>query len=272
MIDALRYEWTRLRTIRSTYWILGVALVFQTALSFLIAWRLPPSGPLSGGEDAFAILVTIGASLGVAPLFVAYVLGLLGVFSMGHEYRHGMIRATLTALPRRGLVIAAKILTTALIAFVGAVACVAIAVAASLVFGVDLPEAVAVAEIGTGTVVFTVLFALSGLAFATLTRNQTAAVALLLLTPSLVEGLIKAVVLAVKAASDDPSGTGGLVRILAYLPYDAGGQMYTRISFDDALQFFGVEPFGPLGGGIVMTVFVALLLGGGTLLFLRRDA
>jgi hypothetical protein len=26
------------------------------------------------------------------------VIGLLGVFSMGHEYRHGMIRATLTAL------------------------------------------------------------------------------------------------------------------------------------------------------------------------------
>ena len=101
MIDALRYEIVRLRTIRSTYWLIGIPLSLQLLISMLIAWRLPESGPLSGGDDSFAILVTIGASLGVAPLFIAYVMGLLGVFSMGHEYRHGMIRATLTALPSR---------------------------------------------------------------------------------------------------------------------------------------------------------------------------
>jgi ABC-2 type transport system permease protein len=270
--DALRYEWMRLRTIRSTYWILGVALVFQIALSFLIAWQLPESGPLAGGENAFSILVTVGASLGVAPLAIAYVLGLLGVFSMGHEYRHGMIRATLSALPSRATVLAAKVVTTSAVALVGALLCFAAAVAASLTFGVGLPEVGVMAEIALGTTVFTILFALSGLAYATITRNQTAAVALLLLVPTLVEGLIKAVVLAVKAASDDPSSPEGLVRVLAYLPYDAGGQMYTRISLDDALQFFGVEPFGPLGGGVVMRVFVAGLLALATALFLRRDA
>jgi len=40
---------------------------------------------------------------------VAYVLGMLGVFTFGHEYRHGMIRATLTALPQRYNVLLAKI-------------------------------------------------------------------------------------------------------------------------------------------------------------------
>ncbi|MBA2465316.1 MAG: ABC transporter permease, partial [Nocardioidaceae bacterium] len=28
MIDALRYEWIRIRTVRSTYWLTGVALAF----------------------------------------------------------------------------------------------------------------------------------------------------------------------------------------------------------------------------------------------------
>ena len=80
MIDAIRYEVVRLRTIRSTYWLIGIALVLQLLLSFIIAWRLPETGPLSGGDEVFAILVTIGASLGFAPLFIAYILGLVGVF------------------------------------------------------------------------------------------------------------------------------------------------------------------------------------------------
>ncbi len=272
MIDALRYEVARLRTIRSTYWILGVALVFQLVLTVLIAWNLPETGPLSGGDDTFAVLVTVGASLGVAPLFIAYVIGLFGVFSMGHEYRHGMIRATLTALPNRLHVMLAKIITTAVLSLAAALACVGIAVLAALAFGVGMPTGRGLLDVALGTVLFTTLFALSGLAFAAITRNQTAAVAMLLLVPSLVEGIVKAVVLAIKAASDDPTGRGGLVEVLRFLPYDAGGQMYTRISIDDALQVFGVVPFGPVGGGVVMAVFVAALLTVGTVLFLRRDA
>lgn len=272
MIDALRYEVARLRTIRSTYWILGIAAGFQLLISGLIAYNLPESGPLSGGDDTFSLLVTVGASLGVAPLFIAYVIGLLGVFSMGHEYRHGMIRATLTALPSRLAVMLAKIVTTAVLSLVAALACVGIATLSALVFGVGMPTGEGLRDITLGTVLFTILFALSGLAFATITRNQTAAVAMLLLVPSLVEGLLKAVVLAIKAASDDPNGRGGLVEVLRFLPYDAGGQMYTRISIDDALQVFGVVPFGPVGGGTVMAVFVSALLVLGTVLFLRRDA
>lgn len=272
MIDALRYEVVRLRTIRSTYWILGIAFAFQLLLTVLIAWNLPDSGPLSGGDTTFAALVTVGASLGFAPLFIAYVIGMLGVFSMGHEYRHGMIRATLTALPRRGAVMAAKVVTTAVISLVAALLCVVIALLSALVFGVGMPTAEGLRDITVGTVLYTTLFSLSGLAFAAILRNQTAAVALLLLVPSLVEGLLKAVVLAIKAASDDPSGRGGLVEVLRYLPYDAGGQMYTRVSIGDALQIFGVVPFGPVGGGIVMAVFVTVLLVVGTVLFLRRDA
>lgn len=272
MIDALRYEVVRLRTIRSTYWILGIAFAFQLLLTVLIAANLPDGGPLSGGDTTFAALVTVGASLGFAPLFIAYVIGMLGVFSMGHEYRHGMVRATLTALPRRGHVMAAKVLTTAVLSLVAALGCVVIALLSALAFGVGMPTSAGLRDIAVGTVLYTTLFSLSGLAFAAILRNQTAAVAMLLLVPSLVEGLVKAVVLAIKAASDDPSGREGLVEVLRFLPYDAGGQMYTRISIGDALQIFGVVPFGPVGGGTVMAVFVAVLLAAGTWSFLRRDA
>src|SRR5688500_16014097 len=251
MIDALRYEIVRLRTIRSTYWLIGIALALQLVISTLIAWAIPSSGPQSGGDRSFALLATIGGAAGF-PLFIAYILGLVGVFSMGHEYRHGMIRATLTAMPNRLTVLAAKVLVAAVVAGIAAVVCVLIAVLAAQLFGVDMPTADGFWGITAGTVVYTMLFSVSGLAFAAITRHQTAAVALLLLVPTLVEAIIGAVVLAIKFGSDDPTAEGGFAELLKFLPYDAGGQMYTRLSIDRALEVFGIVPFGPVGGGIVM--------------------
>lgn len=272
MIDALRYEYVRLRTIRSTYWLLGLAGMFQLVMSLLIAWRMSVAANPPSGDEVFDIIATIGASAGLAPLFVAYIIGLLGVFSTGHEYRHGMIRATLTAVPNRTHVFVAKVISTAVIAAAAALGCILIALAGLAVFGLDLPSAGDLVGMTTGTVIFTALFALSGLAYAALTRNQTAAVALLMLVPSVVEQIIKAIILAIKSSSDDPRGTGGLVQVLKFLPYDAGGQMYTRASIEDLLSFFGVVPFGAVGGGVVMGVFVGALLAGSYALFVRRDA
>jgi ABC-type transport system involved in multi-copper enzyme maturation permease subunit len=272
VIDALRYELVRLRTIRSTYWLIGIALGFQLLFSLLIAWRLPSTGPYSGGDETFAILVTIGASIGIAPLFIAYILGMVGVFSMGHEYRHGMIRATLTALPSRAAVLASKVIVSAAVSALAAFACVLIALVSALVFGVGMPTFGGFRSITIGTMLFASLFSLSGLAYAAITRNQTAALALVLLVPTVIETIIKAVILSIHAASDDPTGKGGAVQILKFLPYDAGGQMYTRLSISDLLEYFGVIPFGPVGGGLVMGTFVAILLAASTVLFLRRDA
>lgn len=272
MIDALRYEWVRLRTIRSTYWLIGSAIVFQLVMSIVLATAISMSDSFVGGDSTFEIIATIGASGGLAPLFVAYIIGLFGVFSFGHEYRHGMIRATLTAIPDRAHVLWAKVVTTAVVSAAAALACVVIALLTIIAFGLDLPSPGAFVDMGLGTIVFTVLFALSGLAYAALTRNQTAAVALLLLVPSVLESIIRAIVIAIKSASDEPDAEGGYVQLLKFLPYDAGGQLYTRASIDDLLSFFGYTPFGPVGGGIVMAVFVAALLALSHVLLLRRDA
>ena len=272
MIDALRYEWIRLRTLRTTYWLIGIALAFQITMTSLIAWRVSVAATSVGEQNNFDLIATIGASSGVAPLFIGYILGLLGVLSMGHEYRHGMIRATLTAIPNRMHVLTAKVITTAVTVAAAAVTCVAVAVGSMLAFGLALPGVESMLGIAAGTAIFSALFALSGLAFSALMRNQTAAVAMLMLIPTVLEQIIKAIVLAIKAVSDDPSSRTGLVTILKYLPYDAGGQMYNRLSIADMMQFFGVVPFGPLGGGLVMGTYVAGLLALSYWAFLRLDA
>lgn len=272
MIDALRYEYVRLRTLRSTYWLIGSAMLFQLVMSIVLAAVISSSASFARGDSAFDIVATIGASSGIAPLFVAYIIGLLGVFSMGHEYRHGMIRATLTAIPNRTHVFVAKIVSTVAISAIAAVLCIVIALLTIAGFGLDLPTVKDLVDLTVGTVLFTTLFSLSGLAYAALTRNQTAAVALLLLVPSVLETIIRAIVISIKGASEEPNSDGGIIQLLRYLPYDAGGKLYTRASIDDLLSFLGYTPFGAVGGGIVMGVFVAALLAGSYALFLRRDA
>jgi len=273
VIAALRYEWFRLTTVRSTYWLIAVTLGFTLVVTGLVAWRLPESGPLSGGSEPLALLLTLGASTGVPPLFAPYVIGIIGVFSFGHEYRHGMIRATLTALPNRYFVVVVKVVTVGAVAAVVSLACSGIALLAGTVFGVDLP--IASKETGglvLGVLAYTVMFSWAGLAFAGLIRNQTAAVALLVLVPSVVESIVRVIVLAIKAASDDPRGEGGLTSVLKFLPFDAGGQMYTRTSVNTLFEFLGYRPFGAVAGGVVMGTFVAVLLLAMTVLFVRRDA
>jgi ABC-2 type transport system permease protein len=273
MIGALRYEYLRLVTLRSTYWLIGIAMAFQLIMSIVIAAVVARSDSGSLGDDTvFDVLATIGASAGFAPLFIAFIIGLLGVFSTGHEYRHGMIRATLTAIPNRTHVFVAKVISTSIVSALAALLCILIALLCLLVFGLDLPSVKNFVDMTAGTTIFTVLFSLSGLAYGALTRNQTAAVALLLLVPTVIEAIIRAIVIAIKGFSDDPQEQGGFVQILKYLPYDAGGKLYTRASLDDLLSYLGYTPFGAVGGGIVMAVFVTALLAGAYALFMRRDA
>jgi hypothetical protein len=241
-------------------------------MSVLLAAVIKQSDAFDGGDDTFDILATIGASSGFAPLFIAYIIGLLGVFSTGHEYRHGMIRATLTAISSRTHVFSAKVISTTFVAAAAAFMCIVIGWLSTWTFGLETPTARSFINMTIGTIIFTVLFALSGLAFAAITRNQTAAIALLLLVPSLLESIIRAIVIAIKGASDNPGEQGGFISILKFLPYDAGGQLYTRASLDDLLEFLGFSPFGPVGGGIVMAVFVAALMSLAFVLFWRRDA
>ncbi|MDX6357351.1 MAG: type transport system permease protein, partial [Nocardioidaceae bacterium] len=128
MNDALRYEWTRLRTIRSTWWLTGSAVGIAVALSILIGWashhEFSQHPPTASDLDGFGpILVTQLAATGTIPSLLGFLLAMIGIFAWGHEYRHGMIRASLTALNSRPTFWVAKYLVVGL--WVGAVSLVA---------------------------------------------------------------------------------------------------------------------------------------------------
>ena len=99
--DVLTSEWTKLRSVRSTYWTLLVAVVTPIGISALVAVALanaastaPPVDPLLPGliSQEYAVLAV----------------GVLGVLAFSTEYSTGLIRTTFAAVPRRRAVLAAK--------------------------------------------------------------------------------------------------------------------------------------------------------------------
>lgn len=266
MTAALRYEWRRLVTLRSTYWLVGGSLAIAVTLSMLIAWGFSGVDLVRDGQPlVMGVIATQGAA-GGSPLLIAYVMSLFGVFTFGHEYRHGMIRATLTAVHGRWSVFVAKIVVTTLVAGFTALLCTAQGVLVGRLFlpGLDMWSD-DVAQVVAGATIYTALFALVGLALATLFRNQIAALVLALLFPLAGETIIR-LILVLPEAFDDIQQAAG------FLPFDAGAQMFVQLDVDDMLAFLGYEPLGAFGGGITFAVFTGLLLAGAGALFVRRDA
>jgi ABC-2 type transport system permease protein len=103
MSHALHAEWTKLRTVAATGWVLGGVVVLTVALSVLIALAETYS-PSGSGQDITKLSLT-GIYLGQV------MVAILAVMSISGEYGTGMICVTLTAIPRRVGMLAAKAAT-----------------------------------------------------------------------------------------------------------------------------------------------------------------
>ena len=99
--DVLGSEWTKVRSVRSTYWILLIAAVTAIGGSTIIA----AAATGRAGHSPFEPL---------EPVFIAWVeypvlaVGILGVLAFTAEYSTGQIRTTFAAVPQRRAVLAAK--------------------------------------------------------------------------------------------------------------------------------------------------------------------
>jgi ABC-2 type transport system permease protein len=162
--QALHAEWTKLRTSPGILALL-VAVVAGTVAVNAAAAAAACSGP-SCGTDLPKLSLT-GVHLGQA------VVATLAVLVMGNEYSTGMVTVTLTAVPRRSWVLAAKAVVVAAVVAVAA----AVAVAGSLIVGqLLLPAHDLVLRPAVGSVLYLVLVGVLSLGIATAVRNQAAAI------------------------------------------------------------------------------------------------
>jgi ABC-type transport system involved in multi-copper enzyme maturation permease subunit len=95
----MRSELTKFRTLRSTKWTLAIAVVLMTGIGALMS-ALQASQYHPAGRADPAAVHPIATSLEGA-LFAVVAFGTLGVLMMSGEYATGMVRASLTAVPRR---------------------------------------------------------------------------------------------------------------------------------------------------------------------------
>ena len=108
MSRALHAEWTKQRTIAGTGWLLLGAVALTAALSAVVAAAVSYASSGSG-QDLTKLSLT-GVYIGQA------IVAIFAVQTMTGEYSTGMIHLTLTAMPRRHTMLAAK--ATVLIALV----------------------------------------------------------------------------------------------------------------------------------------------------------
>jgi ABC-2 type transport system permease protein len=98
---ALRSEFTKIRSVRSTYWALLAMFVVVVGFGALASWGAASHGPHGPFFDP--------ARQSLAGLYIGQlIIGVLGVLVISSEYSTGMIRTTLTTNPHRGMMIAAK--------------------------------------------------------------------------------------------------------------------------------------------------------------------
>ncbi|WP_282702459.1 ABC transporter permease [Streptomyces sp. CC219B] len=110
---AIASEWTKIKSVRSTMWTLGVFVLLVVGIGLgaaaLIAANASESDLASENPLSFGFF---GLLLGTMPIIT------LGVLTTASEYGTGMIRTTMTACPSRGRVLAAKSIVFFTVAFV----------------------------------------------------------------------------------------------------------------------------------------------------------
>jgi hypothetical protein len=249
--NALLSEWTKIRTLRSTFFTLAATVAFVVGLGALISYESaahysPQNGPWDPTSMSLSGLV-------IGQLTIA----VLGVLAITGEYGTGMIRTSLAAVPRRGRLLAAKAAVFGAVAVVTGelVSWVAFFVGQVLISdhqptaSLSQPD-VARAVVGGG--LYIALIGLMAVAAGTILRYTaaaiTAVIAVLFVLPGVLEALPNSWRLPVEK----------------YWPTRAGAQILqvTR----DANTLPAWLGFGELA------LFVAVLLALGYFLLQRRDA
>ncbi|MET8729473.1 ABC transporter permease subunit [Streptomyces parvus] len=248
--DAIASEWTKIRSVRSTVWTLGVMVVLMLALGVGIALLLAVNDTNLAGEPALA-LGFFGVLLGSLCVIT------LGVLTIGSEYSTGMIRTTLTACPSRARVLLAKAIVFFSLTFVvTTVTATAVAVLQTLILSGTVAAsggAWALSTVGVG--LYLAGLGLLSLAIGAIVRHSAGAITIM------IGVVLLPLVLALFMFAED---LRGLQRFL--IEYSIPNQLSAL--YGTTMTNSGPSAWEPL---LVMLGLVAVALGGAVALLNRRD-
>jgi ABC-2 type transport system permease protein len=244
----MRAEWTKLVSLRSTRWTLAITAVGTFLVTYLATHSAlhHPEGWYQGFDPTNQSL----AGLAIGSL----ALGVLGILAMSGEYGSGTIRSSLAAMPRRGVLLSAKIIVIGL-----GTLCIGEALSFLSFFEGQavLRGGAPSASLGQPGVLravalsgaFLALFALLGLGIAIVIRHTAGAVAVF-------------------------AGVTFLIPILFNSISHGIARFAPELIFANSIAAVDRQPnaFSVTIGVVLMLAYCALALGLGALLFHRRDA
>lgn len=269
MSGALRYELLRIRTIRSSFWLTGLAVILSASLSLILVLVVNSTVPSDMTlPEVTTWVVTAGASAVGMPVLAAVFFAVMGALTMGHEYRYGTNKATLTALPGRIGVFAAKGVVVAAWVVVSCLLILAVNLAMAAVWLDDFDLGSAAFRPMVNYVGYCVGFAWAGLSLATIFRNQTGAIVMVLVWPLVIEVIVLTVLRALRLGQDVEFG-----EVYNLLPASAGRRsMFAPYELFASFDNNGTGVWG-LGTSVaIYWLAIAGLLALAVVLFVGRDA
>jgi ABC-type transport system involved in multi-copper enzyme maturation permease subunit len=99
----IRSEWTKFRSLRSSWWTLAASIAFTVGIGVLVSFAA------AGDPDASSVPADLATRSEIGTIFAQLALGTLAVLLMSGEYGTGMIRSSMTVVPRRLPVLWAKL-------------------------------------------------------------------------------------------------------------------------------------------------------------------
>jgi ABC-type transport system involved in multi-copper enzyme maturation permease subunit len=258
---ALRYEWVRVSTVRSTRLLLAFTLVLSALLGWLIT---NPHVALDENGNEIGTSIIDWWTAFSAPLTITAVLAsVVASQAIGQEYRFGLIRLTLTAFPDRRQILVAKLVVVIGAAVVFALVSLLGSEIGVTVRGHPMPPADVTAPDSTfllrGTV-FVALWALASFALAGVTRQTAIGIAVPIISGLVVEQLLMALL------------TDRMEWLVRILPWSTAGRWAEAAGTEASGSPFGTAlavGWSALG---VFAVWVLVFLAVETVAFLRRDA
>jgi ABC-2 type transport system permease protein len=258
---ALRSEFTKIRSVRSTYWSLLALVVITIGIGALFAFgrvqnfnQMPPA--FQAADRAHEIARATEQSL-FGLILGQLVIAVLGALTITSEYSTGMIRTSLSVMPRRGVSLTAKAVVFGAIALVvGLVTSVASYFVGQAILSTDHINStigqpgVLRAVIGGG--LFLAVCGLLSFGLGAIIRHTagaiTAAIGVLFVL-FILSGFLP---------------NNWAVHIDKWIPFNAGGAIWENQS--------GTSMFSPWVGFGVFCIYAAIALVAGLVLFRNRDA
>ncbi|MGW2471438.1 ABC transporter permease [Streptomyces sp. NPDC001665] len=245
----LRSEWHKLRTLRSSWITLGLAVAFVLGVGILMGTTYTSDG---GDSDIDTVILVLYGSL-LASLCTV----VLGILVTAGEYPSGLIRASLTAVPRRLPVLWAKAAVFTATVFTAMFATALVTFVVAQLFLHDTDQAASLTDPGVlravaGNAAGTTLLGLIALGLGALLRS--------------VPGAIGAFI----------GGVMILPEVLTMLPYDV---------VETAVRYFPTQAAGVLGSAtplpdaaspgpalLALALWASATLVAAAVLLRRRDA